>query len=109
MKIQNPDKYNYILSLDKNLEQAIYKYKQEYFEVLEQAQNIYYELKDSHEIVKFSRYLYKCKIYNNQLAYASVVNVYPFSISTRHLPNFNAMKKYALINRKYKTWKRDNI
>ena len=102
MKSIHPEKFNYILSLDKNIKTAVQKYIQEWESIKNEMSDIWYELEDNKQLMRFSEHIGSTGIYKGEKVFYTTVPRVVFSHGDRVNHNtFNRMKE---IIEEYKRW-----
>jgi hypothetical protein len=90
MRIQQPERFKYILELDPYFEIGYRKYQSLQEETLIKLQTIYYELEDNRQVYAFSKFLTKKGIYKSERSwYNSIKNIW--------IPDLQSMKHPSLL------------
>ena len=97
MRKQQPDRFNYIKSLDPFFERGYRKYLELQQDVVDELQGIYYELADEKHLHKFSAYLYELGIYGSKASWACAVEKTIFKHDIRSMSHNGLMKKMKVI------------
>jgi hypothetical protein len=97
IKATSPDKYNYMMSLDKDIATAYHKYQDEVLSVYYRAQDMYYEMADDKSLTQFSKHLKGIGMYKHDLSFINALSTVVFK-STPGLNHITFVKYKEVIN-----------
>lgn len=106
MKTQNRKKYDYIVSLDDDLEKAIRKYQEIGQQVIGQSTEDYFWLDDRRLKNQFSKYLYKLGLYGSPYSYIQSIDNILF-VNSLQLTNYNTIIKQQKVHQAFVEFKKD--
>ena len=97
MKKLQRERFDYILSLDADLTAGYHKYSRLRMDALERLQEIFYELEDKRELLKFSTFLYKKGLYGSKESWSHSAVKAIFRLEPRYIHHKTFLKKLEII------------
>jgi len=97
MKKLQRERFDYILSLDDCLTEGYRKYSRLRMDALERLQEIFYELEDKRQLLRFSTFLYEKGLYGSKESWSHSAVKSIFRTEPRYMHHKTFLKKLEII------------